>query len=407
VSGNNSKESGQKSAQKSALHAKLRRLRRESPKASDGDQEDGSSTGQNRRSKSAGMPPWLTARLGRRDRLRKGEGPHASRAPAHARATVGTPLNLVQERNAKGVFSLREVRYALDHRHGSWALGEAAPVDCAELATLAKDSDLASLELMRGVYLDIETTGLSGGAGTTPFMVALGWFEARADTDEGVAESQGAVSQGAVEFVLWQGFLCGPEEEAALLQAVADRVSTSAGVVSFFGKSFDRHRLEDKMRVHGVAPPFADRPHLDLYHPLRRLYREALENGKLQTMERYLCDVVREDDLPGSFAPAAWFDFLAGRAHRLEDVFRHNADDVLSLVVLAAHLGCTLQEQRAEGGELSGCPVSRAKGVTKVMDDLRRRPEALPWLERYEERGGSPGSPAFQRIAARVRRMSR
>ena len=37
--------------------------------------------------------------------------------------------------------------------------------------------------------------------------------------------------------------------------------------------------------------------------------------------------------------PAAWFDYLHGRPHRLEGVFQHNLDDVKSLVTLLAHVG--------------------------------------------------------------------
>jgi uncharacterized protein YprB with RNaseH-like and TPR domain len=116
------------------------------------------------------------------------------------------------------------------------------------------------------------------------------------------------------------------------------RIASASVLVSFFGKSFDRHRLEDKMRLHGVTPPFDGTVHLDLYHPLRRAHRGRYENCRLKTLEKELVGFVRPDDLPGSFAPAAWFDFLGGRPHRLEGVFRHNADDVLSLAALMSHL---------------------------------------------------------------------
>src|SRR5690606_37563034 len=133
-------------------------------------------------------------------------------------------------------------------------------------------------------------------------MVGLGWFE-------------------GASFVLWQGFLRSPAEEHALLAATAELVGDRSALVSFFGKSFDRHRLEDKMRLFGVPAPFAGLPHLDLYHPLRRLYGAACRDGRLATMESTLCGHAREHDLPGSRAPEAWFDFLAGRPHRLEGVF--------------------------------------------------------------------------------------
>ena len=139
-------------------------------------------------------------------------------------------------------------------------------------------------------------------------------------------------------FELWQGFLPHPADEKKLLEEVAERIADASVLVSFFGKSFDRHRLEDKMRLHGVTPPFEQTIHLDLYHSLRRAHRGQFENCKLKTLERELVGVMRADDLPGSFAPAAWFDFLARRPHRLEGVFQHNADDVLSLATLLCHV---------------------------------------------------------------------
>ena len=333
------------------LERKLRRLRREAP-ARD--------AGGGRRE---GLPKWLATRL-RAGRPVDAAVPSGEDAAAR---TLGPPVDLVEVAADGGRYAARERAYALDHRHGAWRLEEALDTPADELAFLARDPALADLDLRRALYLDVETTGLAGGAGTLSFLVALGGFHGRA-------------------FTLWQGFLLGPEDERALLQEVADRIAGAGALVSFFGKSFDRHRLEDKMRLHGIAPPFEGAAHLDLYHPLGRLYRTALPDGRLQTMERALCDVAREDDLPGSHAPEAWFDFLGDRPHRLEDVFRHNADDVLSLVVLAAHLGRTRGERRADGGALPGPADARARALARLHHEAGRPDEALEWTERALER---------------------
>ncbi len=174
----------------------------------------------------------------------------------------------------------------------------------------------------------------------------------------------------------------GPEEEASLLATTAARIRASDGLVTFFGKSFDRHRLQDKMRVHGIEPPFAGRAHLDLYHPLKRLYAGAFPDGRLATLERALCGVERERDLPGSFAPAAWFDFLAGRPHLLEEVFRHNYDDVKSLVTLAAHLGSARAGARVDGTPLEGPADARHSALARSAVRRREWSDALAWLAR-------------------------
>jgi hypothetical protein len=314
--------------------------------------------------------------------------PLETSAPSTPRARVerrsGPPRGLC----ATGGHLARLGRFGLDHRHGSWRLEEALDVEPADFALLTGDGSLAELDLAGACYLDTETTGLAGGSGTWVFMIGLGTF------------AEGPRAPGAVpaSFGVWQGFLGDPAEERALLAECAERIRAHSGVVSFFGKSFDRHRLEDRMRLHGIEPPFDEVPHLDLYHPLRRLYRAATDDGRLATMESRLVGVRRADDLPGSFAPEAWFDYLAGRPHALEGVFRHNLDDVLSLVTLAAHLGSTTRERRADGSELGEPAAARAAGVARSLLAAGRRPEALVWLDRHGERSRRDGeAPAARR----------
>lgn len=307
------------------------------------------------------LPAWLRRRL-----RRQPVGAAALSAGPLAARTPGEPESLTTHTNARGAFAARTLRYPLDGFHGAWSLQWVAR-ELPELSLLGRDEALDGLDLTRSVYLDIETTGLSGGAGTIPFMVGLGIH--RCD-----------------HFELWQGFLPGPEGEAALLTEVAARIAAAGSVVSFFGKSFDRHRLEDKMAVHGIPAPFAGRPHLDLFHPLKRLYRGAYPDMRLGTLERALCQVKRLDDLPGSFAPAAWFDYLAGRAHRLEAVFEHNRDDVLSLVTLAGHLCCAIDERRPDGVELEGFAWARARGLARLFAAARDHVSALEWVEKAFER---------------------
>ncbi len=307
--------------------------------------------------------------------------PAGAPAPEELVVHVGPPRAL--ERSICGGFAVRHSRTCGAELHGHWPPALALGADTRVLARLGRDPRLLELDPARALYLDIETTGLHGGAGTWPFLVALGSFE------------QGPT--GPV-FVVWQGFLSSPSEERAMLRDIAERVRASSGLVTFFGKSFDRHRLEDKMRLHGIPAPFADAPHLDLYHPLRRLYGKALPDGRLATLERELVALGRIGDLPGSQAPAAWFDFLAGRPHHLEEVFEHNRVDVVSLAVLLAHLACTLDEIGPEGAALSGPPIARARALAELFEKERAHDDALHWcaaaLARLE------ALPEFQRAAA-------
>jgi uncharacterized protein YprB with RNaseH-like and TPR domain len=356
---------------------RLRRLRRDPPKAEESPDKPADEPPQK------GAPEWLRERLerrraqvGARRRERFGSPPAPALDPRHIKAE-GTPRGLVGREGPMGAFAERLTVRPARECHGHYRFDE---VDAAEgLAELARDPALEALEPRACVYLDIETTGLSGGAGTWPFMVALGTF---------VGD----------QFELWQGFMRDPGEEPGLLEETARRIAASGGIVSFFGKSFDRHRLEDKMRQHGIASPFDGRPHLDLYHPLNRLYtRRAIwqrltgadaelapagfSDGRLGTMERELCGLERGLDLSGAHAPAAWFDFLGGRPHLLEEVFRHNALDVWSLATLLAHLGRARDERRVDGTPLSGPRLARQLGLASLARDACQRGRELEHLD--------------------------
>ncbi len=327
----------------------------------------------------------------RLQRLLRGRESAATPDPPSCARSPGLPEALEKDPE-RGVFA-RRTSFDISRRHGAWHLEEALTADRATLALLARDPALAEVDLRRALFLDTETTGLSGGAGTWVFLVGLGTFE-----DDG--------------FRVWQGFLAEPAEEHALLEDVTARIRAASVVVSFFGKAFDRHRLEDKMRMHGIAPPFEGRPHLDLYHPLRRLYRPRPAPGeravaldaRLRTLESELCGVEREDDLPGSRAPAAWFDFLHGRPHELEGVFRHNLDDVLSLVTLAAHLARSVLEQERCGEALRGCACARARGIAVSLAQAGEFAAALEWFGRAAERGAGTLTTTEGRLLTRAHR---
>ena len=322
----------------------------------------------------AGMPAWLRRHMERERTPARGARATGARAGAWGVASApepaslhpvssGAPRALECSRGALGDVFARRTPLARDHRHGEWKLDEVRAARASDFHLLTGDAALADFELERAVYLDTETTGLSGGAGVYVYMVGLGRFE----------DSGG--------FEVWQSFLPGPASEAAMLAEVAERIACASGVVSFFGKSFDRHRLEDKMRIHGIESPFGGLPHLDLYHPLAKLTQGRFPDGRLATMESRLVGLQRASDLPGALAPAAWFDFLADRPHRLEGVFQHNLDDVLSLVTLAAFLGRVTSDERACGGALAGPAGARARAMARAYLARGDRASALRYFE--------------------------
>jgi uncharacterized protein YprB with RNaseH-like and TPR domain len=213
----------------------------------------------------------------------------------------------------------RELRYSLAGTHGVQRLGAALHLDGVRLAALAKDPTFATLDVRQCLFLDTETTGLAGGAGTVVFAYGLG----RLVGDE---------------FVLEQTFLRDFGEEPAMLHHLAARLVECPVPVTFVGKSYDRHRIHARLAVHKIAAPVLTERHLDLYHLVKRAHGATLPDARLRTVEQHLLGLVRTDDLPGSEAPAAFLDWIRDRTGPVDRVLEHNRLDVLSLVALLGAL---------------------------------------------------------------------
>ncbi len=139
--------------------------------------------------------------------------------------------------------------------------------------------------------------------------------------------------------------------EAAMLNELERSLSTTDLLVSYNGKTFDLPLLRDRRRLQRAAA-LPEPSHLDLLHPTRRLFRAAWPDCRLATAERHLLGLVRDNDLPGSEAPRAWRDYLAGGPPEdLGRVLRHNALDLLSLLLLGPALAHALRDPAAFGAD--------------------------------------------------------
>jgi hypothetical protein len=204
----------------------------------------------------------------------------------------------------------------------AWPLAPAT-IDLGELATPSSASRRrgaaplpGTVEASRLAFFDTETTGLAGGTGTRAFMVGIARF-----TAEGLAITQFTTATMAAE--------------AALLRAMLDALGDDAVLVSYNGKSYDRPLLGTRLRLSRISDPLSRFPHLDLVHHTRRRLRQILPDCCLATVERRWLGIVRDDDLPGSEAPAAWLGYLrGGSAALLRRVGEHNAQDLASLAGL-------------------------------------------------------------------------
>jgi uncharacterized protein YprB with RNaseH-like and TPR domain len=260
------------------------------------------------------------ARLGRRT------PPKAAKAGSTARKRASQRANETLDgevlKTPQGPTFYIETRYPRHHAHGKDALAELLGFPPELAAQVARDDQLSGVDLEKLAFVDTETTGLAGGAGTLVFLVGLGHF---------VGD----------EFILRQYFLRDPAEEAGMLSALQVYLDQAAGFVTFNGRAFDLPLLEMRYAL-GLRQPLAitRRPHLDLLHPSRRLWRRDLPDCRLGTLESQVLGISRSDeDVPGSEIPALYLDYLrTGETDQMKRVVYHNAIDILSLVGLATEV---------------------------------------------------------------------
>jgi hypothetical protein len=247
---------------------------------------------------------------------------------------------------------------AVDTPHGWYVRRELRPVylpiDRDRLATLpgmpAADTPL--------LCLDTETTGLGSAAGTVAFLIGIGWWQGD-------------------RMRLVQLLLPDHSEERALLDALAAETPLGACLVTYNGRTFDWPLLETRFRMGRRVPPALD-SHLDLLLIVRRLFRHRLPDARLQTVERHLLRRHRAPDIPSWEIPAVYHSFLrGGAAGPIRVVARHNAEDVVTLGRLLAHL----ERGYGEGEIRRWAPPGDLVRLARLFRHEGRIAEAVECLE--------------------------
>lgn len=192
------------------------------------------------------------------------------------------------------------------------------------------------------LFLDLETTGLFGGAGTQAFLVGCA-----------------AIDGDAIR--VRQFLLPGFEHERMMLGEVAAWAAAHGGLVTYNGRSFDVPLIETRFLFHRMPFPLGELPHLDMLHAARRLWRgRATAAGpdpddnscSLAVLEKHLSGLHRIGDVPGYEIPSRYFQFIRDSdARPLESVLEHNRLDLISLAaVMARALTLVAQGPRAATG---------------------------------------------------------
>ncbi len=267
-----------------------------------------------------------------KDRLERLVAATARREPRPSLAPVPLEelVHGMRRENERGEFFVIDTSVHVEERHGDVPLSRCHTIRPDTVSVLAADPDLADFDLREAVFLDTETTGLAGGAGTAAFLIGAGWFEGE-------------------RFRVRQYFMRDYHEEEALLHALEEDLAGFARMVTYNGRGFDVPLLDTRFRLIRSRFALSDAPHLDLLHPARRLWKERLESCRLQSLEVALLGLRRTGDIPGEEIPQVYFDWVRRRdARLLARVFEHNRQDIVSLAALAV-LACQwVEEGRAE-----------------------------------------------------------
>jgi uncharacterized protein YprB with RNaseH-like and TPR domain len=303
----------------------------------------------NRQQPPAAPPSELQQRLARIDRRRLTDGSQAQRDKSTEETLA---------RQLKG-YNIGEGLIRISRRiplHGS--IGRHPLSLLQQPSILPGDKTFSN---RRQVYFDTETTGLSGGSGTLAFLFGFVMIE-----QDSLAVTQYLITRFA--------------GEAAMLEAINSMLGSEDRLVSYNGKCYDLPLMKTRYRMRNIATILDQLPHLDLLHPVRRLFSSTWPDCRLITLEQRLLGLKRHNDLPGSEAPDAWFDFVrAGNSARLVRVVEHNLQDILSLAMAHGVLARAAEQPERYGADIAALARWLTNSDTAAAYTLlRRQGQTLP-----------------------------
>lgn len=206
------------------------------------------------------------------------------------------------------------------------------------------------------LFLDTETTGLSGGAGTIAFLVGAGYLE-----------------DGA--FVVEQFLMGDYADEPELIDCLANLMERFSCVCTFNGRNFDMPLLETRFTMCRMRHRWQEMENLDLLYPARRIWKLRLGSCRLSRLEEQVLGLSRTDDLPGSQVPERYFQYLkSGDLTLLEDIVRHNRQDIATLATLLVRL-CEIYDAPEQ--------LDERKDLFSAGKALERQGELQPARELY------------------------
>ncbi len=298
-----------------------------------------------------------------------------SPAPATRRQKPGRSLHELAEHFGGEVLSrkgheliISRHAVALQSQHGRTQL-QAIEMSGGHLLKLASRNRVsADFSLHQALFVDTETTGLAGGAGTYVFLLGLGFIE----NDE---------------FIVEQIFLPTLTAEPALLDLLQERLENRRGIVSFNGKSYDIPLLTTRFIQNRLRPEIDLHQHFDVLHAARRLWQRDFGDCSLTTLEHHICGISRNGDIPGEAIPGIYADFLrTGHSGQLRKVFYHNRMDIITLLGLSIEIARRYHEATAT----QKISVTELERIGRLFLEMRAPEKAAELFSALLQQTGLP-----------------
>jgi uncharacterized protein len=202
------------------------------------------------------------------------------------------------------------------------------------------------------LFLDTEATGFIGGAGNLAFLIGLAWWDS-----------------GGIQ--IEQLFMRDAVEEYSILLELGRRIRKRPVLVTFNGKSFDWPLLVSRFQMTRTMEVPALKAHLDFLHPAREIWKLQIGSVKLGHLEDRLLGFEslgwsRREDIDSARIPGIYFDYICGRSHRLEGVFRHNRMDLRGLAALAGRI-LQMVSRNGDAGSETGLQALELYGMARFF----------------------------------------
>ena len=259
-------------------------------------------------------------------------------------------------------FQFFENAYSLDSRYGKIKISSGLDISGDILSCLSQEAAFRDLDLSTALFIDLETTGLSGGTGVVPFNIGMGFYR-----DD--------------KFHIAQYFLGDLAEEERMIQELGAffRDMGFRSVVTYNGKGFDLPLLETRFILYRKPLILSELPHLDFLYAARRLWSHKYESCRLYHLALEVVQTDRSEDIPSAEIPWRYFQYIqTGNFELIEPILYHNQEDILSLlgvVIIGAHIF-------SEDPDLCMVDAMDFYGAGKIMENIGDVERSVQFFQR-------------------------